>query len=318
MILKTNTFLKTIARHQREQVVVPHATQSNGTTTAYAKHARQVRTAMVNPKQSANPVISARMDLKHLAHKESLKQPPVAILKTGAKIAQVANTKRSQAKMHVLVFVRLEDTAKAQPHPQTKTKLAKPVRPVIIAWVEQQVLKFLATQAHTMTRAANRPSLTAKSVPLERTTIKLAKVQCQVVKTAALEHTATKLVKVPKQAVNLAVLEGTMIRRRCPCVSNAKPEHTMIKINNRRHRVAKIAVLEGTNNLKEKKHALVFVRSEDTAQVQPNPQTKTKLAKPVRPVIIVWVERQMLLHAQKERTTMKLVETVSLRVKTAV
>ena len=106
---------------------------------------------------------------------------------------------------------------------------------------------------------------------LERTTIKLAKVQSQVVKTAALEHTATKLVKVHKQAVNLAVLEGTMMRRRCPCVSNAKPGHTMIKINNRRHRVAKIAVLEGTNNLKEKKHALVFVRWEDTAQAQPNP-----------------------------------------------
>jgi hypothetical protein len=79
MKLKTNTFLKTIARHQQEQVVVPHATQSNGTTTAYAKHARQVRTAMVNPKQSANPVISARMDLKHLAQKEHLSQPLVVV-----------------------------------------------------------------------------------------------------------------------------------------------------------------------------------------------------------------------------------------------
>jgi len=230
-----------------------------------------VRTAMVNPKQIANLDISARMELKYLVHKESLKQPPVVVLNTSAIAALVANTKRSQAKMHVLVCARLEVTAQATPNLQTKTKLAKSVRPVIIAWVEQQVLKFLATRAHTMTRAANRPSLTAKSVPLERTTIKLAKVQSQVVKTAALEHTATKLVKVPKQAVNLAVLEGTMMRRRCPCVSNAKPEHTMIKINNRRHRVAKIAVLEGTNNLKEKKHALVFVRLEDTAQAQPNP-----------------------------------------------
>jgi hypothetical protein len=246
--LKINTFLKTIARCQREQVVAPHAPQSNGKTTADAKHAHKVRTATVNPKQTANLDISARMELKYLVHKESLKQPPVVVLNTSAIVALVANTKRSQAKMHVLVCARLEVTAQATSNLQTKTKLAPLVRSVIIAWVEQQVLKFLATQAHTMTRAVNRPSLTAKLAPLERTTIKLAKVKSQVAKTVTLEHTTTKLAKVLHLTVNRAVLAGTMMRRLCPCVNNARPGHTTIKTNNRLHQVAKIAVLEHTNN----------------------------------------------------------------------
>jgi hypothetical protein len=73
-----------------------------------------------------------------------------------------------------------------------------------------------------------------------------------------------------------------------------------------------------TNRLKAKMHVLESVRLEDTAKTQPHPQMKTKLAKPVRPDTIAWVGRQVLLHAQKARTTMKLVETVLLRVKTAV
>jgi len=90
----------------------------------------------------------------------------------------------------------------------------------------------------------------------------------------------------------------------------------MIEINNRLNQVAKIATQEHTKNLKEKQPVLVLVRLEVTAKAQPNPQTKTKLARLAQPVRIA--KKVKRLHAQKARTTMKLVETVSLRVKTAV